>query len=162
MSELSALIDEASASDVVADEAAAELLLPLVTRCADLLANAPPFEASAPTDDENAEGSEALRLACARLGIKTKPPEWINQLADKGASIGVSLGIINAPAHARRLSGSTAREHNQTGPPSPLRRGGAKAQARRSAEPTRTRAEGGAIANRDRADTPEQVAFGCV
>ena len=99
---------------------------------------------------------------CARLGIKTKPPEWINQLADKGASIGVSLGIINAPAHARRLSGSTAREHNQTGPPSPLRRGGAKAQARRSAEPTRTRAEGGAIANRDRADTPEQVAFGCV
>ena len=99
---------------------------------------------------------------CARLGITAEPPEWINQLADKGASIGVSLGIINAPAHARRLSGSTAREHNQTGPPSPLRRGGAKAQARRSAEPTRTRAEGGAIANRDRADTPEQVAFGCV
>ena len=78
MSELSALIDEASASDVVADEAAAELLLPLVTRCADLLANAPPFEASAPTDDENAEGSEALRLACARLGIKREHYERLH------------------------------------------------------------------------------------
>ena len=105
---------------------------------------------------------------CARLGITAEPPEWINQLADKGASIGVSLGIINAPAHARRLSGSLSREHNQgSGSPSP-RRATAKLPARRSAEPTRRRPEqgrpeqGGAIANRDRADTPEQGDFGCV
>ena len=78
MSELSALIEEASVDDVLADEAAAELLRPLVARCADLLASAPPFEASAPTDDENAEGTEALRLACARLGIKREHYERLH------------------------------------------------------------------------------------
>ena len=86
--------------------------------------------------DDAARAARLLSLTVCEpaMGSAAFLNEAINQLADKGASIGVSLGIINAPAHARRLSGSTAREHNQTGPPSPLRRGGAKAQARRSGE----------------------------